>query len=281
MVVIMHDVTAKKIAALVCPEDLIINVGGWATPFNRANYVIDFRPYETRCQCNKKNDNPQLQGEPNEHFSEKTWIRRDLCDREPWPFKDKSIDFCLCVGILEQLRDPIWVCSEMVRVAKLGYIEVTSRLAESSRGREPGVPVGYAANRWLVDVEPPTITFTTKGGLIYGDDGLSFSESFGDRIPQGRNVTGFFWENEFLCREGSNSSRDELASYKRHNRPIEDLERRLSPTIVQIEELRAQLDRFQGVGPMGIRLGRRLHRASNRYPRVASEVKRFVHFFKP
>jgi len=30
------------------PNDLVLDVGGWACPFNRANWIIDAAPYETR-----------------------------------------------------------------------------------------------------------------------------------------------------------------------------------------------------------------------------------------
>ena len=28
--------------------DVVLDIGGWACPFNRANYVIDTVPYDTR-----------------------------------------------------------------------------------------------------------------------------------------------------------------------------------------------------------------------------------------
>jgi hypothetical protein len=64
------------------------------------------------------------QGGGREWFGRGTWIQRDICDREPFLFKDKEIDFVVCSQTLEDVRDPLWVCSEMIRVAKAGYIEV-------------------------------------------------------------------------------------------------------------------------------------------------------------
>jgi hypothetical protein len=35
------------------PSDVVLDIGGWAHPFNRANYVIDAAPYETRGYYNR------------------------------------------------------------------------------------------------------------------------------------------------------------------------------------------------------------------------------------
>jgi len=42
----------------------------------------------------------------------------------------KEVDFVSCSHVLEDLRDPIRVCEEIVRVGKRGYIEVPSKTAE-------------------------------------------------------------------------------------------------------------------------------------------------------
>ncbi|MEW6482200.1 MAG: methyltransferase domain-containing protein [bacterium] len=131
--------------------DIVLDIGGWALPFNRANYVIDMMPYESRGSW-KEGYTQGSQGGEREYFDRKTWIQRDICDRAPFPFKDKSIDYIICSHVLEDLRDPIWVCSEINRVGKRGYIEVPSRLVESSRGVEPGI-VGWSHHRWLIDID--------------------------------------------------------------------------------------------------------------------------------
>lgn len=105
----------------------VLDIGGWAHPFNRANYVMDAEPYETRGYYNRTfaraNPLPPLGGTV-EHFAPDTWIRRDICDKTPYPFADKSIDLVICSHTLEDIRDPLWVCSEMIRIGKAGYVEV-------------------------------------------------------------------------------------------------------------------------------------------------------------
>src|SRR3954449_10993879 len=100
------------------PDDaLVLDVGGWAKPFPRADWVLDLMPYETR----------GLYGtlEPDaERFGPDTWVTLDMCAHMPWPFADAQFDFAICSHTLEDIRDPIWVCSELARVARAGYIEV-------------------------------------------------------------------------------------------------------------------------------------------------------------
>src|SRR5260370_17414930 len=52
-----------------------------------------------------------------------------MCER-PWPYPDKHFDFSFCAGTLEDVRDPIGACHELMRVSRAGYIETPSRLRE-------------------------------------------------------------------------------------------------------------------------------------------------------
>src|SRR5436190_9828986 len=120
----------SRVLAQISESDVVLDIGGWACPFNRANIVMDAEPYATRGYY-KSIGMPASQGGDHEHFTEATWIRRDVCSKEPFPFGSKEIDFVICSHTLEDIRDPLWVCSEMQRVAKRGYIEIPSRLVES------------------------------------------------------------------------------------------------------------------------------------------------------
>ncbi len=53
---------------------------------------------------------------------------------EPLPFPDKSIDFVYCRHVLEDIYNPFFAMREMQRVAKAGYIETPSPIAELCRG---------------------------------------------------------------------------------------------------------------------------------------------------
>src|SRR5690606_14263727 len=82
-------------------EDLVLDVGGWAKPFPRADWVIDLMPYETRGLYDYDREAARAE----ERFSAETWVCRDICAREPWPFEDDMFDFAICSHTLEDVRD--------------------------------------------------------------------------------------------------------------------------------------------------------------------------------
>src|SRR4051794_26446337 len=109
----MLETSAERILERLGPDDVVLDIGAWGRPLTRADWVMDLKPYETRGYLGHYGPMP-------ERFSKDTWIVRDICDREPYPFCDKELDFVVCSQTLEDVRDPVWVCSEMVRIAKAG-----------------------------------------------------------------------------------------------------------------------------------------------------------------
>jgi len=198
----MYDRNIPKILDLIQPTDVVLDIGGWACPFNRANYVMDVQPFETR-GFYRTIGLPASQGGDREHFSQDTWIRRDLCDREPYPFADKSIDFVVCSHTLEDIRDPLWVCSEMVRIAKQGYVELPSRLAESCRGWESERIAGLSHHRWLIEIDQAAkdIRFTMKYHIIHSHWRYSFPPSFFRSLADEQRSSWLFWKDRFTWSE--------------------------------------------------------------------------------
>lgn len=208
----MYEPHVAEVLSRIGPEEVVLDVGGWARPFNRANYVLDSLPYETRGRHYLEAYGLAAQGGPVECFTAETFLCFDICDHTPWPLADKSIDFCICSHTLEDLRDPIWVCREMMRVARRGYIETPSRLFEACRNREPGVPVGLAHHRWFVAIERNQIIFSLKSHNVHGDPRLSIPETVWRGLPEAEMITWLFWEDQFECREAW-LPRAELASF--------------------------------------------------------------------
>lgn len=95
------------------------------------------------------------------------YVQHDICSREPWPFQDKQFDYCICSHTLEDIRDPIWVCSEMIRIAKAGYIEVPSRLYETTFGIEMRGLAGNSHHHWVIDFVDDKLRFTFKHAQIH------------------------------------------------------------------------------------------------------------------
>jgi hypothetical protein len=188
------------------PDDaLVLDVGGWETPFTRADWVIDALPYESRALHGR-------QGEGPERFTAETWVQRDICDRDPWPFDDKQFDFALCGHTLEDVRDPIWVCSELIRVARAGYIEVPSRLEEQSYGFQ-GPWVGWDHHRWLVDVYEDRLEFVMKRHRIHGSEANHFPRKYYWSLPKDARARGFFWDGSFRYRERMMLAPDDVDPY--------------------------------------------------------------------
>ena len=207
-----------EVSRRIGDADLVLDVGGWACPFNRANYVLDGMPWETRGHY-ASIGLPRSQGPETEHFSKETWVARDVCGPERWPFADKFFDFAVCAHTLEDVRDPLFVCAELVRVAKRGYIEVPSRLSESCRGAERDDMAGLSHHRWLVEIERSHVRFVQKYHLIHTDFDLSLPKHFLAQLADDQRVSWLLWEDSFSFEEvwlhGTDAIYGELRNFVR------------------------------------------------------------------
>jgi hypothetical protein len=201
------------------PEDVVLDIGGWGRPLARADWVLDLMPYETRGLYGDDDPSP-------ERFTEDTWLERDICDREPWPFADKELDFVVCSHTLEDIRDPVWACSEIVRVGKAGYIEVPSRLEEQTYGFQ-GKWAGWGHHRWLVDIADGRVDFVMKHHVLHGSESNQFPPGFLDTLSPDERVQAFWWEGSFEFGERVMMSAEELDPYlaefvTRHRQLVEE-----------------------------------------------------------
>jgi len=285
------DANESDVLRRIGDDDLVLDVGGWARCFNRATHVIDLFPYDTRGRCYLDAMDLGPQGGPVEQFSAETWVCRDLCDHTPWPFADKQFDFCTCSHTLEDIRDPLWVCHEMIRVAKRGYIEVPSMAFELSRGREPGVPVGLSHHKWIVDLNGSNLVFIPKLHFVHGERHLSLPAKFGGALPPDRLVSWLFWDDGFTYGEGW-FTRESLAETVRNfgaepepeqGDPLEldrlklvlaQTQRELAESKARAIHLQENLDRYADLGPSAVGVARRLHALSTRHPKLASWLRK-------
>ena len=195
----MLPASAARIADRLSPSDVVLDIGGWADPFPRADWVLDAMPYETRGLYEREGWVDRRAAEP-ERFDASRWIQRDVCAREPFPFADGEIDFVVCAHTLEDVRDPVWVCSEMVRVGRAGYVEVPSRLEEQSYGFA-GPWVGWPHHHWLIDVGESAIDFVFKPHDLHGRPECHFPAGFQERLSEEDRVQQLWWEGGFEARE--------------------------------------------------------------------------------
>jgi hypothetical protein len=194
----MYQLNSDLIMSQLQPSDVVLDIGGWAHPFNRANYVMDAEPYETRGYYNRSfaRDRPLPPlGGTVELFTGESWIQRDICDKTPFPFSNKSIDRVICSHTLEDIRDPLWVCSEMIRIAKAGYVEFPSRLWETCRGHEPGI-AGLSHHRWLIEIDGNGLRFLQKFHRIHNWQ-YSLPKSVLRRLSERKKLSWLFWQSSF------------------------------------------------------------------------------------
>ena len=211
----MLDQSRERILREVPDDAVVLDIGGWGKPFPRADWVIDLMPYETRGAYGESG------GEP-ERFKAETWVALDICGREPWPCEDRRFDFAICSHTLEDVRDPVWVCSEINRVAKAGYVEVPSRLEEQAWGIA-GPWVGWSHHHWLIDVGESGLSFVLKPHVIHARPEYYLPEPLGALLTEEERVATMFWEGEFAYSERiffEHPELDEyLAGFVRERRP--------------------------------------------------------------
>jgi hypothetical protein len=188
----MLDASVNRLLSELPADATLLDVGGGMLPLNRADYVMDALAHDDRGGLGSL-------GPPPERFTRETWIQRDICHREPWPFEDKQVDFAVCSHTLEDVRDPVWVCGELNRVAKAGYVEVPSRLEEQTYGFQ-GPWTGWSHHRWLIDVDGDEITFVHKSGVVERADS-HFPPSFREGLDADERVSMLWWTGGFRFRE--------------------------------------------------------------------------------
>jgi len=107
----------------------------------------------------------------------------------------------ICSHTLEDIRDPIWVCSEIDRIGKRGYIEVPSAESEISLGVESKRYAGRYHHRWVIDILENDVAFTQKQHHIHSYWKYHLPVKFFRNLPHEKHVQYLFWENRFSFRE--------------------------------------------------------------------------------
>jgi SAM-dependent methyltransferase len=171
----------------------VLDVGGWASPLSRADWVIDLMPYASRGLYGADPDP--------ERFTADSWVQRDVCTHEPWPFADGAFDFVVCSHTLEDVRDPLRVVEEIARVGRAGYVEFPSRLVEQAWGVE-GPWVGYSHHHWLCEADraASALRFTFKPHALHAPP-RHFPAGFAQRLTAEQRVDWLWWEGAVTASE--------------------------------------------------------------------------------
>jgi hypothetical protein len=185
----MH-IDINRVLSAIGPQDRVLDLGGSDKAFPRANVVVDLCPYESRHIVHP--DYP-------EHFTKDSWIEADFCAPDFWrTVPDKSFDFVIISQTLEDIRDPLYVCSQMIRCAKAGYIEAPSKFRECAKQSAAHTFSGYDHHRWLIEPAPDLSGLIFKAKLSWahhedflGDEHRPLVYS----IPH--QFHGYFWKGSF------------------------------------------------------------------------------------
>lgn len=191
------------------PKDkTILDVGGASSPFGRATALIDIVPYEAINWSQSKGGNGN-------RVKKENFTQHDICSREAWPFKDKQFDFSVCSHVLEDIRDPLWVCSEMMRVSKAGYIEVPTREYETTFGIEIKNLAGASHHRWIVDLdEKSQLRFTFKYMQVHSP---KVNKNRTDPKHKNSMFLRLEWRDDFTFYENWLGSGKEIFEYYRNS----------------------------------------------------------------
>ena len=140
----------RRISIPVNPGDLVLDVGSGDKPHWRADILLDRFP-------------------DSEHVVQRAGAAaartpRPLFDADiaDMPFADQVFDYVNCSHVLEHVLDPAAAMSELMRVAKAGYIEVPA--AGSAR------LVDFPSHLWWCRLEGTTLTFEAKTSLAFDAD---------------------------------------------------------------------------------------------------------------
>lgn len=153
----------ENVLRLIGASDRVLDVGGGVRPFPRADAVLDMVPYDVYRQAAGSEGQPVIARED--------WHTGDICHPAAWAsIPDGSFDFVVCSHTLEDVRDPIFVCSQLQRVARAGYIETPAKFRECAKADPQHIVAGWEHHRWIVEVEDGTVIFTMKNPLIHHFD---------------------------------------------------------------------------------------------------------------
>ena len=181
-------------SATVAPQ--ILDIGGWFAPCKQATHMVDIMPLETMNVAG-------AYGYGELQIRKENFFQLDLGEIERLPFEDQKFDFVVCRHTLEDIKDPIKICREMMRVAKAGYIETPSRTYESTKGVERHWWCGHYHHRWFVEAsqEAHRVTFQFKPHNVHSSRRFSFRCFPWQKVREEFKNTALLWEGRFEARE--------------------------------------------------------------------------------
>lgn len=133
----------------------------------------------------------------------KNYISIDI-DEQKLPFGDKEIDFIYSRHTLEDIQNPNFCMSEIIRCCNSGYIETPSPLIEITKGVDSDINSnlysGYIHHRYIIwsDIEKCEIYFLPKYGSLIDNILQILNEEEHYKIV---NNFPLYWNNYFIWKD--------------------------------------------------------------------------------
>jgi hypothetical protein len=169
----LHDF--PNLASIIQPGWVVVDYGGGTNPSEFSHVVVDIAP-------------------TNAAAAGKKVIVAD-CQSLRGVIADKQFDFVIASHVAEHVENPIAFCRELVRTAKMGYIETPAPIYEAF--------FEWSEHKWMVETRGDALCFRAKtpencpGRLMYdalGNRGL-LEPLRRQHEPLLR--TRFLWQDDF------------------------------------------------------------------------------------
>jgi len=167
-------------------KEKVLDVGAGESPLKFATHVIDYMDYDKRGVS-------QGVSADQDKFTKETWNSSDFYQM-PWNYPDKFFDFVNCVQTLEDIRDPISVCREMIRVGNAGFIQCPNIISELNEN--------FWHHRWFVRNYNGKLQFLHKSyGITMSDEIKKILKELMESRTHDENATGMRWQISFEYEE--------------------------------------------------------------------------------
>jgi hypothetical protein len=129
---VINYILEKKSSGKFTVVDVGGSINGWSAPYVDA--VIDFNALDVNnsniilFKCDITN--------PNSYVEVFDYVK-----------KNGKFDFCICTHTLEDIMNPVFVCEQIEKISKEGFISFPSKFRELSRFE--GNYRGYIHHRWI------------------------------------------------------------------------------------------------------------------------------------
>ena len=130
----------------------------------------------------------------NDYSSTIRFFKCDITNADAWDEIMKYVtihgkfDFCICTHTIEDIMNPVFVCEQICKIAKEGYMAFPSKYRELARVESTHWR-GYIHHRWIFDVKNNSVIGYPKINMTEH----AFFDTIADPSPDKLDMS-FFWK---------------------------------------------------------------------------------------